>query len=451
MKKYNLHRRAFLQGAGVALALPLLDIMESASAFAQAATKARHFFCLYHPNGTHGTGYDGTYPQVDPFDPVGSGTGYNLPEALSALAAYKSDLLLFRNLHNNVTLNSSGDINPHARGSAGLLTCHRTHTNPADGVKNGISLDQVIAPGVGAGVKFPSLVINNPAATNTSAVDSVFWNNISWNSTSKPTPYISDPRALFDKLFAGPSMPVADTEAQKRRFYKQSIIDATKESLSRLTASVGAADKVKLDEHLTSIRAIELKLQAEAQQNPPANTCNGGTRPTAAFSGNNDLTQWIDIMVDLSVLALRCDLTRSIVLSMDIEGSNRNMSFMGAVGDHHDISHHLENNKTAELKKVNKYYVDRFKRALDGMKGNGSNENLLNTGLAMFATPFSNGNYHNASNLPIVLAGNGNGTLLTGRGHVLPQTPVANLYMRILKMYGLNPASFGNSTGVLNI
>ncbi len=451
-KKFDLSRRTILKGAGVALALPLLEIMQTATAFAQATNVAKHFMFLYFPNGTYGRGYDGTYNMVDPFDPIGTGTNYQLPEILSSLQTYRSNLVLFRGLQNNVTLNSPGIVNPHARGSAGLLTAHSVDPSPANGIKNGISVDQILANQVGAGTKFPSIVITNPFQPSSGAADSVFWNNISWSSTSKPSLNYTDPRALFDKLFAGAAAPpAADVEAQKRLFYKQSILDSTKDSIARLKAMVGQSDKHKLDEHFTSIRAIEVALEKEATSLPPAVACNSGTRP-AAFSANDQLTQWIDTMVDLVTLAIRCDLTRVVTMNMDQEGSNRNMAFMGAVGQGHDISHHIENNKTPELIKVNRYFVERFKRALDVQRGSGTSENLLNTGLTMFGTPFSNGNYHNASNVPIILAGNANGNLQTGRGYVYDQRmPLANLHLRILRMYGINQASFGNSQGVLNI
>ena len=64
--KKHLHRRTFLRGAGVAIALPLLDSM--LPAFAQSSAKRPlRFGAVYMPNGV--------YPQL--WHPTKVGTGFD--------------------------------------------------------------------------------------------------------------------------------------------------------------------------------------------------------------------------------------------------------------------------------------------------------------------------------------------------------------------------------------
>jgi hypothetical protein len=58
---------------------------------------------------------------------------------------------------------------------------------------------------------------------------------------------------------------------------------------------------------------------------------------------------------------------------------------------------------------------------------------------------------HRASNLPIVLAGGGGGSLDTGQNIIFKEdTPLANLYFTLLKTMGVPIDSFADSTGTLD-
>ena len=64
----------------------------------------------------------------------------------------------------------------------------------------------------------------------------------------------------------------------------------------------------------------------------------------------------------------------------------------------------------------------------------------------------SDGNDHLLQNLPIVVAGGGNGRLRGGRHVRLAKgTPIANLYLTLMDMAGVSLDRFGDSTGKLNL
>ena len=72
--------------------------------------------------------------------------------------------------------------------------------------------------------------------------------------------------------------------------------------------------------------------------------------------------------------------------------------------------------------------------------------------MVLFGSSMSDGNRHDPSNLPIVLAGRGGGRISTGR-HIAcqKQTPLCNLYVSMLDRMGAPVESFGDSNSPLEI
>jgi hypothetical protein len=75
---------------------------------------------------------------------------------------------------------------------------------------------------------------------------------------------------------------------------------------------------------------------------------------------------------------------------------------------------------------------------------------LLDHCMVMAGCGIGDGNRHNHNDLPIVLAGKGNGMITPGR-HVKynRDTPLCNLYLSMLQRMGVKENRFGDSTGVL--
>ena len=70
--------------------------------------------------------------------------------------------------------------------------------------------------------------------------------------------------------------------------------------------------------------------------------------------------------------------------------------------------------------------------------------------MVVYGSGIGDGNRHNHDELPIVLAGGGNGTLAGGRHLVYPRsTPLCNLFTSLLERMGVPDASFGDATGRL--
>jgi hypothetical protein len=104
------------------------------------------------------------------------------------------------------------------------------------------------------------------------------------------------------------------------------------------------------------------------------------------------------------------------------------------------------------LVKLEMYQMQQFARFLARMKstrdGDGS---LLDHTMVLFGSGMGNGNSHVNTNLPIILAGggfkHGGNRPYTQSG--LARQPLCNLYLSMLRRFGLEVDRFGLSTGTL--
>src|SRR4026208_1744239 len=142
--KKHLSRRTVLKGAGVSLALPLLDAMvPAATALAQtAATPKMRMGFFYIPHGaimyntTHG-------PAMDRWTPSGAGADFKLSPILSSLEPYKKYVSSFGNLQNQAMV---GGV--HGFAPATWLSGHRPDKGSV-GASMATTLDQIVAQHIG--------------------------------------------------------------------------------------------------------------------------------------------------------------------------------------------------------------------------------------------------------------------------------------------------------------
>ena len=88
------------------------------------------------------------------------------------------------------------------------------------------------------------------------------------------------------------------------------------------------------------------------------------------------------------------------------------------------------------------YFVDKLQKTPDG------DGTLLDHSLVLYGSSLSDGNQHNFSPLPIVLAGGASGQLKGGRHLQFPKdTHMSNLLLAMLDKLGARQETFGDSTG----
>jgi hypothetical protein len=68
--------------------------------------------------------------------------------------------------------------------------------------------------------------------------------------------------------------------------------------------------------------------------------------------------------------------------------------------------------------------------------------------MVVYGSGLSDGNQHAHSDLPVLVAGRGDGSLKPGRHlRFASGTPLTNLYLTLLDRAGVRPESIGDSTG----
>ncbi len=445
MMNIKISRRTVLHGIGTAVALPMLEGMlpRTARAAGEAAKAPTRMAFVFVPNGVH----------MPDWTPAETGANFSLPKTLEPLAPVKKSLTVFSGLaHDKARANGDGP-GDHARSASTFLTgCQARKTHGAD-INIGVSIDQLAAQKIGQRTTLPSLELGIDRGANAGNCDSgyscAYSHNISWRSATTPQAKEINPRSVFDRLFGGGEDQA--TKA-KRQEYRKSILDFALEDARDLRGRIGINDQRKLDEYLSSVREIEQRIQAaeryaaKAPQAPASFARPGGVP--------EDNQGHITLMFDLLHLAFQADITRVATFMLANEGSNRSYRNIGVSDGHHDLSHHGNNkDKQAKIAQINRYHMEQFaafsKKLQDTKEGTGS---LLDHSMIVYGCAIGDGNAHNHDNLPIVVAGGGNGTLPTGQ-HLKYRrnTPLANLFLHMLDGMGAGSGveKFGDSTGRL--
>jgi hypothetical protein len=434
-------RRAFLQGVGAAVALPLLDAMVPAFAQSRPAVQpVRRLSFVYTPNGMI----------MNAFTPKAEGAGFELTPILEPLAAFRDQFLVLSGLNNNVAdpLPGEGQTAPHERAGATFLT----GVHPKREGQVGISVDQIAAQELGKRTQLASLELG---LHNTDVVGQcekgwscAYLNTLSWRTPTTPLPTTGQPRAVFERLFGDSnSTNAADRLARIRK--DRSLLDSVTEAAAGLAAGLGPSDRAKLTEYLEAVRDIERRIQMAEEQS--ARELPSLDRPSGIPASFDEHAK---LMFDLQVLAFQSDMTRVITFMMEREQSNRTFREISIPDTHHGLSHHQQDPvKIAKVTQINIFYAKTFSYFLERLRatrdGDGS---LLDHVMLVYGGGISDGQEHLVQNLPVLLVGGGAGQIKGGRHlRYAKDTPMANLYLTLLDKLGIAVENFGDSTGKVNL
>jgi hypothetical protein len=436
----HLPRRTFLRGLGATVALPLLDAMLPAfadrRAFAADPAPRRLVF-VYVPNGII----------MDRWTPRRAGRDFDLPPTLAPLSALKSEISILTGLDlAPATASIAGD---HARAAASFLTGAAAKPSESD-LHAGVSADQFAAAALPQPTRLRSIELSCEDASTTGNCDSgygcAYTSSISWNTATTPCPRETSPSGAFDRLFYGSGTRETPQERAKRVAYKKGVLDLVAADAQALGRRLGAGDRQKLDEYLTSVRELERRVVDDNTQNQ----CGGDARPTDAV---HPYEERVGLMFDVLALGLRCDVTRVASLMLARELSDHSYVSLGLSEGHHSLSHHDgDANKIAALASINRWHVERLAAFLAKLQSTSEGDgNLLDHSMIVYGSGISDGNTHSHGDLPILLAGRGGGALRQGQHlRYAGQLPLSNLYVALLSALGLTVTSFGDSTGALS-
>ena len=439
--KMSLPRRTFLRGMGATLALPFLDAMVPALSAAPKVSPKRLGF-VYAPNGVI----------QEAFFPAATGSNFPLSPILEPLAGVKDKLLVLQGLAHRQG-DSFGDGNgDHPRATAvwlsGVHPWDRFGAGSAEAVSLGVTADQIAAREFGRETQLPSLeiVLETPTQVACDSGDCFFSNTISWRTASTPNPMEPHPRVVFERLF-GEGGGAALRMAEMRK--TASLLDSVRGEISMLQQRLGAGDRTKLGEYLTSVREIEKRIQL-AEASGELSEIALPDRPTDI---PEDFDEYAKLMLDLQVLAYQADVTRvtSILLARELSG--RTFPQIGVPEQHHAVSHHRSDPVLIDKKqKIDTYHASLYGYFLEKLaaikEGDGS---LLDTCAIVYGGGLGDGNLHEHTNLPTLVAGKLGGALQSGRHVKYPEnTPMANLLVTLLDRAGVPVEKLGDSTGLLS-
>ena len=447
MNRQPISRRHLLKGVGAVVALPWLEAMLPRVARADAAFAAAQptrLAYLYVPNGMH----------MSDFTPTALGKNFELTPILQPLVKFQKDM----NVLSGLTLNGARALGDgpgdHARAVAAFLT--GAHPKKSDGtdIRNGVSIDQEIAKQIGSQTRLPSLEIGMEQSAAAGNCDSgyscVYSSNMSWRDDTTPVPKEVNPAALFDRLFgpaAGSGESTIGPSLDKRR---QSILDFVQADAGSLAKKLGANDRHRVDQYLSAIREIELRIGHSEKLAGHDTDSPEYPRPKGV---PRDFEQHMHLLFDIMTLAFETDSTRLMTFMYANAGSNRSYRNLSIDQGHHDLSHHgNEEDKQKKISQINQYHATLFSYFLERLATTKvGGDRLLDHTLVVYGSGISDGNRHNHDDLPILLMGGRATGLPTGRHLKFKRdTPLTNLYLSLASLCGAKLDKFGDSTGTLD-
>jgi hypothetical protein len=442
-------RRRFLRGVGASLALPLLDGMVPAfaSTLKTPGNPVSRLSYVYVPNGI----------MMDKWTPATEGAGFELTPILKPLAALRDRLVVVSGLQSKPAVELPGEESaPHPRaGTAYLTGVHvlpKFQGNEGSVISGGISADQIAAKELGKYTELGSLELGIETGAVASACDSgyscAYLNTISWRNATTPLLVENNPRTVFEHLF-GSSDSTSRDERLSRTRANRGILDYVSQEVARLLAEVGPEDRAKVSQYLDAVRDVERRIQMAEKQS--ARELPELQRP-AGIPDRFD--EHLKLLFDLQVLAYQADLTRVGTLMVGCEMSNQAYPERGLPDPYHSITHHSgDPSKIAKVIEINTYHAELFSYYLTKLQstpdGDGS---LLDHTIVVYGGGISDGNMHLVTNLPILLAGGGTPQIKWGSHIRYPQdTPVTNLWMKLLDISGVAVDKLGDSNGEVDL
>lgn len=430
MSRTVLSRRAVLRGllggTAVAIALPPLEAMMNANgtAWANGSAFPTRFGLWTWANGV-------TPSRFVPAK-AGVGSAWSLSDQLAPLAPVKSKLVVTSGFE----VRAVNSI-PHLSGFGALLTGLSQIGEEGANTYAGPTIDQRIAAEIGGETVYRSIEVGG-----------WFDGAVSFNGPYSPNPPETVPHALFERLF-GPSFraPGEEGRIDPRLALRRSVVDAVTDRVTSLQSRLGSADRLRLDQHLSGLRDLELRLARLEAGPPDLEAC---SRPGAPAGTERLADAFLnhDALADLLVMAMACDQTRVVTTSFMTPVSN--YLFPGTTSGHHELTHNEPPDARGFQPQVHANTVFQmgalasFAQKLDAVtEGDGT---LLDHCAILGTTDVSWGFTHSIDEYPIVILGSANGTLKQDVHYrsTTRENP-SKVMLTLLRSMGILAASYGDA------
>ncbi len=322
-------------------------------------------------------------------------------------------------------------------------------TGSVNDFAKGPSIDQVLASRLSAGQRLPSLELavrwgTGKAHGLPSPIDIMSFADTPTFDPIKPW---LDPVKIWHDLFGAMTGPSSE------QAWDKSILDAVGRRYSTLAQRLGAADRRLLEEHLSRIREMELKLAELAGCNAPTLVDISDYDPATGLNSGDageirDLATDAAIpkvgklMLDMLVMALACDITSVATLMWSDTEAKHTFPWL-ALPEHLHFYMNDGGYQPVELTKVFTWYATQHAYLIDQLaRTSGPTGSLLDETLVFFGSHLQNPATHAKTDMPFLLAGNGGG-LRTNRWLKSDHVSHNNLLLSLLNLCGDERTTFG--------
>jgi hypothetical protein len=438
----RLGRRLFLGGLGAAAGTALFGSHLGRLARAEG-TAPKRLLIIHKPCGTVPSQYD----------PTGGERDFTLSPILAPFAPLRDRMVVLEGLDIRKMRETPGQ--DHGNGMVTFMTGGVTIT--ADGFRAVIaereSIDHILS-------NVPEFVGDTPipyvqlAADTRSDRDEVFTRVLTYSGRAAPVPPEQRPSAAFSRIFGSlaDGGGTATREALERaRLRKQSVLDFSRNSLARLSARAGAAERERLDAHLEAVRELERRLDGADAALPAA--CTDPEALSAmleAVDPSEVNAQHAPIglaHLDIVRTAFQCDLTR--IATFQWAAGNSHVNFSGLIdgvenAGHHNITHSGDNREHDEAE-IHRWYNEHMASFLTAMRDTPDvdGSSLLDNTLVVVWSEIRLGR-HTFDNVPIQLFGGPGVGLEGGRKLGYDGRSTNDLWVAIANALGHPMTTFGD-------
>lgn len=420
----QINRRTVLRGAGgLMLGLPLLETFSPRRADAQTVARSPFVLIVVSDNGVVQAGVNlSVSSEPERFWPTVTGpltkasmTADRATRSTGELADYAEKLLIVRGI--NLPFSSNGCS--HSAADAQILTSAKITPGSTNCKAMGISIDTAIAKAKHPAGRDPLVMHAGMFSPGGTGFDIPGY--VSYITPQQPRVYIDTPYKAYQTIIGaiGNGSTGTSAEAQAlllRGARSKSINDILRPQISALLTrtDLSVSDRARLDQHLTAIRDIEVKMSTTNFTIPAADVAamkaidgkpyDQATRDTA-----------VKLYMELMAFSAAADYSRVAILKIGDRIDDHVYTYNGQAAKFHDVSHRQVNNAVDFHHYIDRMMLNYYKHLLDTLSTYDTPTGpLIDQGVALYCNQCATG-AHSFSNIPWIQAGSANGYFKSGQ------------------------------------
>ena len=420
--------RGLLGGAAISVGLPLLDCFldDHGTALADGAPLPVCFGTWFAAMG-YNPGF---------WEPTVVGAKYQMKPLLKALAPFKDKINVFSGMQTFL------DGRPLATHETGAQIC-TIGSIPVGQDIDRPSIDQLVADTIGTRTRFRSIEVSYEGIPS------------SWSRRSSTSVNASEvsPLALYRRIF-GPAFVdpnAASFTPDPSIMLERSVLSTVSEQRASLVKTLGAADRVRLDEYFTSLRQLEHELDVELQKPMPMVACSKPIAPADGPHGQAipEVMTNGRLFAGLITHALACGQTR-VFNAVGTMGASSVHKVGSEATFHIDTHEEPVDGKLGYQPEVTWYmgqFLDCFADLLTRLDSvREGPRTLLDRTVVYSSTDHGYARLHTLNNIPLLTAGGAGGKLKTGYHLTAPGDTVARVGLTLMQAIGLPLSSWGTQS-----